>query len=106
MTHVIVNRIIQEPNFSKEQLLNYLVSPLILKGIQSLYAVFKSNFAISITNKTKARYSVIAYIPLNDPMFQTDKMIDSIYPSKIGPHVKFKFEGYSDNNGIGRSWIE
>lgn len=36
MSHVIANRTIQEPNLSKEQLVNYLVTtdrkPLILKG--------------------------------------------------------------------------
>lgn len=71
-----------------------------------MYGVFKSYITISITNKTKARYAVTAYIPLNDPMFQTDTMIYHVDPSKIGPHVQFTFEGYSDNNGIGRSWIE
>jgi hypothetical protein len=106
MTHVIANRIIQEPNLSKEQLVNYLVAtdrrPLILKGIQSLYGVFKSYIKISITNKTKARYIVTAYIPLNDPMFQSDAMIDHVDPSKIGPHVQFTFEGYLNRKIMGR----
>lgn len=110
MAHLISNHVKEEPKLSKEQLIEYLITtdktPLLLKRIYLLYAIFESNIKIPITNKTKARYTVISYIPLNDPMFQSDKIIDHIYPTKIGSYVQFIFEGYSDNNGIGRSWIE
>lgn len=96
---------IQTPTLSHEQLVDHLVrvdkNAIKLTGIQSLHAVFKSSITYPISNTTKARYEVTAFIPLNDPMFQSDELIFYVYPSKAAPYVRFNFERYTNNSGIG-----
>lgn len=98
------------PDLTHDQLIDYLVRvdrmPLHLTGIFRLHAVFESSIKYPMTNKTKARYKVKVYIPLSDPMFQSNDHIDMVYPSKAVPWMQFVFDTYMDNSGIGRSWVE
>lgn len=101
---------VQVPNLTQEQLVDHLVrfdrNALKLCGIQRQHAVFKSQTSYPVTNRTKARYYVTAYIPLTDPMFQSEDLIEYVYPSRAAPYVQFRFDGYTDNSGIGKFSIE
>ena len=109
MPFLVKNTQIQSPDISQEALLAFLKNerePLRLTGIHHLYAVFESSIKYPITNKTKARYYVTCYIPVTDPLFNSEKKIEYIFPSKVGPYVAFNFDSYTDNSGVSRSWIE
>lgn len=100
---------IQPPDISQDALLTYLKNerdPLRLTGIHHLYAIFEGSLKYPITNKTKARYYVTCYIPVTDSLFNSARRIEYVFPSKIGPYVEFKFDSYTDNSGVSRSWIE
>lgn len=98
------------PGLTHEQLLSHLVqvdrNALKLCGIYELHGVFESSMSIPVTNKTKAIYKVTAYVPLGNSMFQTDQLINYIYPSKAAPFVRFEFERYIDRSGYGITHIE
>lgn len=91
---------VQTPNFTQEQLVDHLVdanrTPR-LKGIQSVQAIFISQIMYPITNKTKAQYKVITLIPLNHAMFQSDQLIEYVFPSRVVRYVQFIFETYTNN---------
>ena len=103
---------ITPPDLSQEELyrswINSNPSELRIAGILQLHAVFKGTYLHPITPKTKARYDIQVYIPLNDPMFNTDKMIGWVYASQLpgGSHVNMEFSTYIGRNGYAQSWVE
>jgi len=97
------------PNINDDVLRAYLVNvhkqELRLRSVTRTHVLFETSMSYSITNRTKAKYKVVACIPIDNPFFQGEER-SFILPSTAAPYIRFIFDTYSDNRGVGQSWID
>lgn len=73
--------------------------PLCLKHIEKGKAHFTLEIKYPLEHDCCACYTVVADIPLSDPLFYDDDKISRVYPDISRDDITFVFDGIVDNQG-------
>lgn len=108
MSRVITHRpnltISQEPEVTREKLVEEFLKDkylyLSLVGICDGFAHFGTSMKYYMTKQKGARYNITCKIPLTDPMLNTGRIVNVVFPSKVKDLVQFDFDCYVNKDGM------